>query len=166
MSQTRASKKKRRCWQNVRWCERRKRRRTSCLRRQWISAGTLFRPRTVGSCVSTNKEFERKYRALMAHNPTRSSSIKKSRHEALRMRVFAGPNGSGKSTIIQAIHDYRINDIPIDFGIYVNADDIAESLKNDLFSFSKYSDSTTRKHLVAYSRHTRFFLLTIQCRII
>ena len=61
------------------------------------------------------------------------------------MRVFAGPNGSGKSTIIQAVREYRITEIPIDFGIYINADDIAELLRSNQFRFSAYSINTSRK---------------------
>jgi predicted ABC-type ATPase len=41
---------------------------------------------------------------------------------AKRMRVFAGPNGSGKTTIIKGLQ----SEIP--FGIYINADDIEQSL--------------------------------------
>ncbi len=54
------------------------------------------------------------------------------------MRIFAGPNGSGKSTIINAIRKYRVNNLPIDFGIYINADDIAEELRNGNFTFDAY----------------------------
>lgn len=67
------------------------------------------------------------------------------------MRVFAGPNGSGKSTIIQGVRDYRIKEIPIDFGTYVNADDIADALRNNEFTFSKYSISATRSKLVSHA---------------
>jgi len=56
----------------------------------------------------------------------------------LRLRIFAGPNGSGKSTIISAVRAYKVNRIPVDFGIYINADDIAQTLKGGLFSFSDY----------------------------
>jgi predicted ABC-type ATPase len=56
----------------------------------------------------------------------------------LRFRVFAGPNGSGKSTIIRSIKTEVINDRTIDFGVYVNADDIAITLASDNFSFSDY----------------------------
>jgi predicted ABC-type ATPase len=41
---------------------------------------------------------------------------------AKRMRVFAGPNGSGKTTIIKGLQ----SEIP--FGVYINADDIEQSL--------------------------------------
>ena len=54
------------------------------------------------------------------------------------MRVFAGPNGSGKSTIIKSVSEYKERGIPLDFGIYVNADDIARQLRENKFSFRKY----------------------------
>lgn len=47
----------------------------------------------------------------------------------LRLRVFAGPNGSGKTTVINSIRNLIVNDQPIDFGHYINADDIAVQLK-------------------------------------
>lgn len=56
----------------------------------------------------------------------------------LRLRVFADPNGSGKSTIINAVRAYRVSQIQVDFGIYVNADDIANALREDCFSFDSY----------------------------
>jgi predicted ABC-type ATPase len=61
----------------------------------------------------------------------------------LRLRIFAGPNGSGKSTVIKAVREYTIGDAPIDFGTYINADDIAVSLRDDSFSFSDYEISAT-----------------------
>jgi predicted ABC-type ATPase len=69
------------------------------------------------------------------------SSTKK---ESLRLRVFAGPNGSGKSTIIKAVREYTIGGASIDFGIYINADDIAVSLRGNIFSFSDYEVNTTQ----------------------
>lgn len=57
----------------------------------------------------------------------------------LRMRVFAGPNGSGKSTIIASVSNTQINGRSIDLGLYINADDIARSLRKGLFSFSSFS---------------------------
>jgi len=54
------------------------------------------------------------------------------------MRVFAGPNGSGKSTIIQAVREYKVKSIPLDFGIYINADDIAGYLREKKFDFTQY----------------------------
>ncbi len=48
---------------------------------------------------------------------------------ALRLRVFAGPNGSGKTTIIDAVRKARVNGRQVDFGVYINADEIAKALK-------------------------------------
>jgi len=61
------------------------------------------------------------------------------------MRVFAGPNGSGKSTVIQSIRNYKVNNNPIDFGVYINADDIAKELRENNFAFGRYGISTTNK---------------------
>ncbi|GAA4419256.1 zeta toxin family protein [Nibrella viscosa] len=66
----------------------------------------------------------------------------------LRLRVFAGPNGSGKSTIIQAVRAYRINSLPVDFGLYINADDIARSLREDRFEFDEYEINPTLDEVV------------------
>jgi predicted ABC-type ATPase len=66
-----------------------------------------------------------------------------------RLRIFAGPNGSGKSTIIQAVKNHRVKDIPVDFGIYINADDIAKSLRTNGFSFYKTSPRATQKEFVS-----------------
>lgn len=55
-----------------------------------------------------------------------------------RLRVFAGPNGSGKSTVIGAIRQKKVGERPIDFGIYINADDIAAALRSNSFCFSSY----------------------------
>lgn len=58
----------------------------------------------------------------------------------LRLRVFAGPNGSGKSTIIKAIRETHIqDDLKLDVGIYINADDIAKCLTSNTFSFNPYN---------------------------
>lgn len=54
------------------------------------------------------------------------------------MRVFAGPNGSGKSTIISAIRKFKVKGIPVDFGIYINADDIAKKLRKGKITFRQY----------------------------
>lgn len=54
-----------------------------------------------------------------------------------RLRIFAGPNGSGKSTIVNIVKEQAV-----DFGVYVNADDIKTELVNsgfvdfDLFGIS------------------------------
>lgn len=42
--------------------------------------------------------------------------------------MFAGPNGSGKTTIIDAVRKARVNGRSIDFGLYINADELARSL--------------------------------------
>jgi predicted ABC-type ATPase len=56
-----------------------------------------------------------------------------------RLRVFAGPNGSGKSTVIDFIRNYKVNDKNVEFGYYINADDIAKSLKTKKgYSFDHY----------------------------
>ncbi|HEY0977689.1 MAG TPA: hypothetical protein VGE21_09480 [Flavobacteriales bacterium] len=47
---------------------------------------------------------------------------------SLRLRVFAGPNGSGKTTIIEEVRKARVNGRPVDFGVYINADEIAKAL--------------------------------------
>ena len=54
------------------------------------------------------------------------------------MRVFAGPNGSGKSTIINAVRKSKVKGIPVDFGIYINADDIAKRLRKGKVTFRQY----------------------------
>lgn len=59
--------------------------------------------------------------------------------ETLRMRVFAGPNGSGKSTVIKKVRNETVNGRPIDFGIYINADDIAQHLKKGPLKLSQYA---------------------------
>lgn len=56
----------------------------------------------------------------------------------LRLRVFAGPNGSGKSTIIEAVRNHQVKGIPVDFGLYINADDIENILISNSFSFKRY----------------------------
>lgn len=59
-----------------------------------------------------------------------------------RLRVFAGPNGSGKSTIIDRLRKIKISGFPLDFGVYVNADRIAELLRQDKFSFREFKIPT------------------------
>lgn len=56
----------------------------------------------------------------------------------LRLRIFAGPNGSGKSTVINSVRQYKTSSGKLDFGIYINADDIVVQLKNNTFTFSKF----------------------------
>jgi predicted ABC-type ATPase len=56
-----------------------------------------------------------------------------------KLRVFAGPNGSGKSTVIDFIRNYKVNEKNVEFGYYINADDIASALKTkEGFSLKQY----------------------------
>jgi len=59
-------------------------------------------------------------------------------HSQLRLRIFAGPNGSWKSTIIQSVREFTSSGKQIDFGSYINADDIVKDLANGSFSFEGY----------------------------
>ncbi len=69
-----------------------------------------------------------------------------------RLRVFAGPNGSGKSTIIHALRNIKVDGRAIDFGIYINADDIANSLRDDSFSFDQFElGKVTRAEFVGHA---------------
>lgn len=65
------------------------------------------------------------------------------------MRVFAGPNGSGKSTIINSVKKYKVNNIPIDFGIYINADEIAIQLRKGKASLRKYKVTISKSEFVS-----------------
>jgi predicted ABC-type ATPase len=65
-----------------------------------------------------------------------------------RLRVFAGPNGSGKSTIIEAVKKHRVKGIPVDFGIYINADDIARALRLNKFHFSSYTINASEQEFI------------------
>jgi predicted ABC-type ATPase len=67
----------------------------------------------------------------------------------LRLRVFAGPNGSGKSTVIKYVRNIKVNGRSIDFGYYINADDIATELRSGGFAFSKYGLLIKPKHFSA-----------------
>jgi len=56
-----------------------------------------------------------------------------------RLRIFAGPNGSGKSSIIKKILNTEVQEgVKLDFGIYINADDIAQELLKKGCRFSKF----------------------------
>jgi predicted ABC-type ATPase len=61
------------------------------------------------------------------------------------MRIFAGPNGSGKSTIFDSVRSYKTESVKIDFGIYINTDEILVQLKSHKFSFKSYQVNTTKK---------------------
>lgn len=57
---------------------------------------------------------------------------------AKRVRLFGGPNGSGKSTLINTIQHY------CNLGIYINADDIEQALKQtQKFNFKKLKVNTS-----------------------
>lgn len=68
------------------------------------------------------------------------------------MRVFAGPNGSGKSTIIKAVREHKVKGKPIDFGIYINADDILRILLKNKFKFSDYNIKTSGEEFQIIAR--------------
>jgi predicted ABC-type ATPase len=69
----------------------------------------------------------------------------------LRLRVFAGPNGSGKSTVIKSIRDTIVNGRNLDFGTYINADDIASALKEKTFSFSSFNLNPKKEQLISFA---------------
>ncbi len=75
--------------------------------------------------------------------------------ETPRLRVFAGPNGSGKSTILEEVRRTRIDGRPIDFGVYVNADDIARTLRTlGRFDFSAYRVDATQETFDAFAERS------------
>lgn len=65
--------------------------------------------------------------------------------EHLRLRVFAGPNGSGKSTVINYVRKVKVNSRSIDFGYYINADDIAGQLRSNSFTFNTFRIKVTNR---------------------
>lgn len=75
-----------------------------------------------------------------------------------RFRIFAGPNGSGKSTIIKEIRQTVVKGRRIDFGVYVNADDISAFLLVNSFDFSKYTlPEVTLVQLVSFATEWGLF---------
>jgi len=75
-----------------------------------------------------------------------------------RFRVFAGPNGSGKSTIIKGVRNLLVNGRHIDFGVYVNADDIAAYLAKNTFNFTDYEiGNITMADLAVYGAVSGLF---------
>lgn len=62
-----------------------------------------------------------------------------------KLRVFAGPNGSGKSTVIQFVRTYQVKGRLIDFGYYINADDIASELQKGKFDFKEFNIKVAKK---------------------
>jgi predicted ABC-type ATPase len=72
-----------------------------------------------------------------------------------RLRIFAGPNGSGKSTIIQSVRQFKkSNGTPIDFGVYINADDIAAQLRNHTFSFDYYGIEPSLDDFLSFAENS------------
>jgi predicted ABC-type ATPase len=68
-----------------------------------------------------------------------------------RMRVFAGPNGSGKTTIINKLKT------EINFGVYVNADDIEQALSKDGFILlSDYCINITTSDIQTFLKQSNF----------
>ena len=63
----------------------------------------------------------------------------------LRLRIFAGPNGSGKSTVINYVRNVKVNNRAIDFGYYINGDDIAVLLRSGTFTFDPYDIKVANK---------------------
>lgn len=79
-------------------------------------------------------------------------AVPESPKRELRLRIFAGPNGSGKSTIIQAVRNAKVENILIDFGYYINADDITLSRKKDKFSFSSYKLKISHVQFIEFAK--------------
>ncbi|RYY57003.1 MAG: hypothetical protein EOO09_04200 [Chitinophagaceae bacterium] len=69
----------------------------------------------------------------------------------MRLKIFAGPNGSGKSTIISSIRQFRTNQQLLDFGFYVNSDDIVVQLENDGINFQKFGFRIDRAEFIEIS---------------
>ena len=68
-----------------------------------------------------------------------------------RMRVFAGPNGSGKTTLINKLKNI------VQFGVYINADDIEKSLKDfGYLSLKDYKISLTTNDVQSYFKQSDF----------
>lgn len=72
----------------------------------------------------------------------------------LRLRVFAGPNGSGKSTVIKEIMGNKVGGKEIDFGIYINADDIAIKLSTNTFSLKPYDISGSLENILDFAEYS------------
>lgn len=76
----------------------------------------------------------------------KTSSLSSTNSDHLRLRVFAGPNGSGKSTVINYVRRVKVSGKSIDFGYYINADEIASQLRKSIFSFNPFDITVTNKH--------------------
>lgn len=71
--------------------------------------------------------------------------------EEKRLRVFAGPNGSGKSTVINFIRHTKVGSRNLDFGVYINADELAKLLLADGVSLKSYSVDISRAKIIKYA---------------
>jgi predicted ABC-type ATPase len=78
----------------------------------------------------------------------KTSGSSSTRSNQLRLRVFAGPNGSGKSTVIDYVRNVKIGSKSIDFGYYINADDIADQLRKGNFSFEQFNIVVSNRHFM------------------
>jgi predicted ABC-type ATPase len=68
-----------------------------------------------------------------------------------RMRVFAGPNGSGKTTIIKSLQEI------IPFGVYINADDIEQQLKESkVLLFNSFQLNISQEQLQDFFKKSTF----------
>lgn len=68
-----------------------------------------------------------------------------------RMRIFAGPNGSGKTTIVNDLKN------KIQFGVYVNADDIEANLKQYYsLNFNEYKLQVTSEEFKKFIIESNF----------
>lgn len=68
-----------------------------------------------------------------------------------RMRVFAGPNGSGKTTIIKSLQEI------IPFGVYINADDIEQQLKESkVLLFNSFQLNISQEQLQDFFKKVLF----------
>lgn len=70
-----------------------------------------------------------------------------------RFRIFAGPNGSGKSTMIKSVREFKNlrTNLQIDFGIYINADDIANAIQKNPMNFSTYKLKCTQGEFESFA---------------
>lgn len=74
-----------------------------------------------------------------------------------RIRIFAGPNGSGKSTIYKNL----VAQGGINFGVFVNADEIEHQLKTELYlDFSYYQLRLDLAVLIESYQRSAFYALS------
>jgi len=70
-----------------------------------------------------------------------------------RLRVFAGPNGSGKSSIINSLLNLDVKEgKKLDFGIYINADDIAVLLKKNGCCFDVFEVEVSKDEMLQIAK--------------